>query len=353
MSTQTHFNTVTSGGAASMGIRGRLAAFVSMAIATVLCSTPFTAVLVLGWIMRLMRREIVIEIGRHASPDGRRDINRRTALAGISNLPDLAATVRFPGWWRGLWDTVRSAVRAFLATSLAVLPFGILLLLSWWAGWENSFNKGYEQAWVGPVLAATGIAVAIFTLVHLPMALAHHAAERTVGAIWNIGLIRRLIGRVRWRYLVLTLTTVVLSAPLLLVQILPTFIESIAPDLSIDSPADMQAFAFGFYGAATVYLLLVLFVLRRWAARLYACAALIDGSSRLRFVGRIKQQLDRPNEPTTSAPGRVGNIIASVLMFAAWLAFLAGLYVAQFANHAWWNWISFPLTGLPWLFRPF
>ena len=52
------------------------------------------------------------------------------------------------------------------------------------------------------------------------------------------------------------------------------------------------------------------------------------------------------------APGRIGGVIAGVLMFAGWLAFLSALYVAQFANHGWWNWISFPLTGLPWIFRP-
>jgi hypothetical protein len=351
MSTQTPVQAMTTDGSAHMGVLGRLAAIVNVAFVVILCFTPFTAVLVLGWIMRLMRREIVIEIARLGQPDGRRDVNRRTALRSISALPQLADTIRFPGWWKGLWGTVRSAFRAILAICLAVLPFGALLLLSWWAGWENSFNKGYEQAWVGPVTAAAGILLALFTLVHLPMALAHHAAEERVGAIWDIGLIRRLIAKVRWRYLILTLVTVVLSVPLLLLQILPTFIENIAPDLASKTPAEIQGFALGYYGAATVYLVFSLFVLRRWAARLYARAALLEKSNELRFVRQIAEQLDRPDMPSRRVPSRVGGIVTGMFMLAGWLAFLTGLYVAQFANHAWWNWINFPLTGLPWIFR--
>jgi hypothetical protein len=324
----------------------------NVTIAVILCLTPFSAVVALGWIMRLMRREIVIEIGRHSQSDGHRDVSRKAALTRISALPQLANTVRFPGWWKGLWDTICSAFKAIFAVSLAILPFGTILLVSWWAGWENSFNKGYEQAWVGPVLALVGIALAMFTLVHLPMALAHHAAEQRVGAIWEVGLIRQLIGRVRWRYLMLTLVTVVLSGPIFLLQILPTFVENISPELSTASPAEIEAFVFRYYGAATLYLVLALFVLRRWAARLYTRAALLHRSNELQFIRQVTEELEQQEMPLRPAPGRFGGIIAGVLMLAAWLAFLASLYVAQFANYAWWNWISLPLTGLPWIFRP-
>lgn len=37
------------------------------------------------------------------------------------------------------------------------------------------------------------------------------------------------------------------------------------------------------------------------------------------------------------------------LAAATWTAFIAQLYVAQFANHAWWNWLNHPLIGLPWI----
>lgn len=352
MSTDTTLHAPAPEGAARRGVFHRIAAIVNITIVMVLCLTPFTAVVVLGWIIRLMRREIVIEVTRHSQLNGRRDVSRKTALMKMSTLPQLEATARFPGWWKGFWDTIRSAFKATVAVSLAVVPFGTILLLSWWAGWENSFNKGYEQAWVGPVLAAIGSALAVFTLVHLPMALAHHAAEQRVAAIWNLGLIRRLIGRVRWRYLMLTLATIVFAAPMFLFQILPTFIESIYPELATASPAEIEEFALRYYGAATVYLVLSLFVLRRWAARLYARAALLHQSNELHFIHQVADTLDRPPTPARPAPGRIGGIITGVLMVAGWLAFVAALYVAQFANHAWWNWINLPLIGLPWIFRP-
>ena len=352
MSAETPVHALTPDGSAGRGVFRRLAAVLNITIAIVLCLTPFTAVVVLGWIIRLMRREMIIEIGRHSRSGASRDVSRKAALVKISALPQLVNTARFPGWWKGIWDTMRFAFKAIFAVSLAILPFGAILLLSWWAGWENSFNKGYEQAWVGPVLAVTGIALAIFTLAHLPMALAHHAAEQRVGAIWEVGLIRRLIGRVRWRYLMLTLATVILSGPLFLAQILPTFIENINPEWSTASPAEMEAFVFRYYGAATVYLVFALFFLRRWAARLYTRAALLHQSDKLQFIHQVSEQLDRPEMPMNPAPGWIGGVISGLLIFAGWLAFVASLYVAQFANHAWWNWISLPITGLPWKFRP-
>lgn len=352
MSAQTTVHADTPDSAVRPGMFRRLAAVVNIIIAAVLCLTPFTAVVVLGWIMRVMRREMVIESGRYSRANGKRDVSRKVALATVHALPQLRGTARFPGWLKGFWDTLKSSLRAVFAMSLALLPFGTILLLSWWAGWENSFNKGYEQAWVGPLLAAVGIALGAFTLVHLPMALAHHAAEQRVGAIWSIGLIRRLIGRVRWRYLMLTLATIALSAPLFLVQILPAFMEGIYLGLATASPEEIEAFALFYYAGATVYLVLVLLVLRRWAARLYARAALLLQSNELRFIHQVSEMLDRPPAPARPAPGRFGGMVAGLLTLAGWLAFVAALYVAQFANHAWWNWISFPLTGLPWIFRP-
>jgi hypothetical protein len=50
--------------------------------------------------------------------------------------------------------------------------------------------------------------------------------------------------------------------------------------------------------------------------------------------------------------GWAGAAISSVLLVAVWFGLIAQLYVAQFANHAWWNWINHPIIGLPWIFRP-
>jgi len=334
-----------------IGLFGRLGIAIKTLIAMVLCLTPVTAVLVLGWFMRIMRRETAIAIARTAAPHDGKPLRRKEALTRLASIETFAPMVPFPGWWRGLWETVRSGLRATLAIAVATLPFGAVLLISWWAGWENSFNKGYEQAWVGPTLALAGTLLGIFVLAHLPMALAHHAAERRIGAIWAIGLIRRLIARVRWRYLMLTIVTVLAAAPIYLTQIVPTFIEDVAPGLDLGDLDAVETFAVQWYGAATIYLVIVLIILRRWSARLYARAALRERAPETHFANETMTAVGAGIAAPDRAPGRLGGVVVWLGLAACWLAFLAALYVAQFANHAWWIWVNHPVTGLPWIFR--
>jgi hypothetical protein len=327
---------------------GRFSAAAKIAIAVLLALTPITAILMLGWMVRLMRRETAIAIVQTEHGIGRNAALQRLASAGHRDL------VRFPGWWRGLWDTVKTGAATLVVVAIATLPFGALMLIGWWAGWENSFNKGYEQAWVGRALAFAGIAVAIFVLSHWPMMLSHYAAERRIGAIAELGVVRRLIGRVRWRYLGLSVMSVLAAAPIFLAQILPTFIEKIHPALISADPAQIASFAGRWHLAATVYSVLALIVLRRRAARLYARAILLEQPANAHFARDVARTT---NVPPSASPGkrvrRISAAVAGMLTAGAWLAFIAALYIAQFANHAWWNWVNHPLVGLPWVFRPF
>ena len=316
-------------------------------IAVLLALTPFTAVLVLGWLMRIMRREAALALARQGL-----GLKRRAAIAKLAATPVLASLTRFPGWWRGLGDTMRSALSGAMAVALATLPFGALFLLAWWAGWENSFNKGYEQAWVGPLLALLAALVAVPVLSLLPMALVHHAVTRRVGAVLEIGLIWRLVRRVRWRYVALTLGIVLAAAPLGVMRVLPVFIENVRPELAQAGPDALRALAVRWHLATTVYLIVVLVILRSAAARLYARAWLAERPTATEGMSTLADALGIARAPAVARrPGRLMGLIAGLLIAAAWLAFLAMLYVTQFANHAWWNWLNHPLIGLPWVFR--
>jgi hypothetical protein len=54
-----------------------------------------------------------------------------------------------------------------------------------------------------------------------------------------------------------------------------------------------------------------------------------------------------------SEMGRRSRILKSGLMLflcsAAWLGLVLLVYVAQFLNYFWWNWINQPILMLPWL----
>ncbi|MGI9426012.1 MAG: hypothetical protein ACR2PA_22745 [Hyphomicrobiaceae bacterium] len=330
------------------GLVQRLLNLVRVAIAVLLALTPVTAILVLGWLVRVMRREVIIEVLRRG-----RKIGRKPALAAIAASSEFTPYARFPGWWSGLWDTIRQGLMATVVVAALTLPFGLLMLVSWWAGWENSFNKGYEQAWVGPVLALFGALAAVAILTHAPMAFSAFATEGRLAAAFELRRIRRLMSAVRWRYLLLTVSSVILMAPLFLAQILPTFVEQINPKLAGADAATIKAFANRWHLLATVYLVLVALVLRRWAARLYARAVLTTGGGGSEFVNAVAGQFDiRLDNLEPPRRSRVGMVLSTVFVSAAWLGFLAMLYIAQFANHAWWSWVNHPLLALPWIFRP-
>lgn len=327
---------------------GRFSAAAKIAIAVLLALTPITAILMLGWMVRLMRRETAIAVIQNGHGIGRNAALQRLASAGHRDL------VRFPGWWRGLWDTVKTGAATLVVVAITTLPFGALMLIGWWAGWENSFNKGYEQAWVGRALAFVGIAVAILVLSHWPMMLAHFAAERRIGAIAELGVMRRLIGRVRWRYLGLSVASVLAAVPVFLAQILPTFIEKVHPSLISADPAQIASFAGRWHLVVTIYLVLTLMILRRQAARLYARAVMLEQPATAHFARDIAKTTNVPSQGlATRRVRRISAAVAGLLTAGAWLAFVAALYIAQFANHAWWNWVNHPLIGLPWVFRPF
>ncbi len=331
------------------GLKARARGLFSIGVAIALALTPVTAILVLGWFMRIMRRETAIALLRYGAPGK----TRSAALEDFAHVGELAGMQRFPGWWQGLMETFRAGARATAALAVATLPFGVLLLLAWWAGWENSFNKGYEQAWVGPSLALAGALLAVVVLMHLPMALAHHAAERRIGAIRELRLIRQLISRVRWRYLLFTIFMVLAAGPVFLAQIVPTFIEGVFPHLATAGPEEIRSFAGRWHLSFTVYTVLILLLLRRWSARLYARALVAEGAEASAYARLVRGAAGLDHTHALEPPRRWPGFVSNLLTAALWLGFIAALFVAQFANHAWWNWISGPIYGLPWVFRPY
>jgi len=336
----------------------------SAVVTILLALNPVTAILVLGWLVCLMRRETAIAVAGILEGLGRRDAIRRLgATAEFAPLAAwtgwLAASTRRTSWtgrhFGGLVETVRAGIAAGVAILLATLPFTALLLAGWSAGWENSFNKGYEQAWVGPALSLAGIVLALFVLSHLPMALAHFAAERRLSAIFELSTIRALMREQRWRNLWLALLAVVAALPIAAAQILPVFIENWWPGFA-DMPAEViEATARRWHVAPTIYLVIVLIYLRRAQARCYARAALALPPDRTPFCHAVAHALGREASRAPKARakrGWAGAAISGVLLVAVWFGLIAQLYVAQFANHAWWNWINHPIIGLPWVFRP-
>ena len=80
---------------------------------------------------------------------------RQLARSYLSQLAEVIRTDRFrlEAAVRGLIANFREGLGATVALAALTLPPGTCMAISWYAGWNNSFNKGYEHAAFGPLLA--------------------------------------------------------------------------------------------------------------------------------------------------------------------------------------------------------
>ncbi len=313
----------------------------NVVIGTLLCLTPVTAVFVLGWTLRFMRNIVL----RRLSPD--------PALSGGTGwLLGPRGSGRITRLVGGAWQNARSGFAAALSLAAATLPFTGLWLGSWWAGWENSFNKGYEQFWVGPTLGLTGVAIGLWVMAHLPMALAHQAVEARSFALFEIRRVRRLVAFAGWRYVFFAAFMVFAALPLFAARGLPAFIDGVIPGFT-DRPLEQIEQVAGVIDLAKAgYIFVSLLVLRAWSARLYARAAgravnagepeLWQGSTIARLAGHAA------NGAPVRLPWRLFRFIRLVLLMAIWFGLVAQIYLGQFLNQNWWYWLNHPYLLLPW-----
>jgi hypothetical protein len=300
----------------------------TLIIGTLLCMTPVTAVLVLGWLMSRMRWLA-----------GTQEAVRPRWVLGVRGSGLLG---RFLG---GFAANAREGLLAALSLFLATMPFGVIWLLSWWAGWENSFSKGYEQAWVGPLLGMTGVLVFCLTMVWLPMALVHQAVENRALALFEWRKVRSVARHTRWDYPFFGLVSVVLALPLFGQRVLVVFASDLIPGFDTMGAEDVARIASGITLATAAYVFISLVLLRGWSARIYARAV-------ARALAGPDASLWRDTSLLVTADGRrswkLTHWVRATLLAFIWFGLIAQIFVGQFMNHDWHLWVTHPFTFLPW-----
>jgi len=280
-------------------------------VGTFLCLSPLTSILALGWIIRRMQLSV----------------QRRQGVAGIT--PGWVLGERGSGWLTrligGLAANIRVGLSGALSLGLASLLFTLPWLLAWWAGWDNSFNKGYEQAWAGPALFFAGIGAYLFVMLHLPMALAHQAATGRWLALFEWRAVRRVVARTGWRHVLFAFMSVFFALPLFAARGLPVFVEDTIPGFANFTPEQVGNVA-GIAGlAVAAYVFASLWWLRSWSARIYADADARD-----------------------AAPNLIFRTLRNGALATIWFGLVVLIVVAQFLHHSWWAWQTHPAFLLPW-----
>lgn len=309
------------------GVLGRV---VRLALAGLMTLGPVGSVVVLGWLQRRMSATVartwsdpVPSPGLILGPPGAGRLSR--ALGGLA--ANLAAGAGALGLLAAL-----------------TLPFTLPLAGAWWAGWVNSFTKGYEDAAVGPAVFLAGWALAMPVLVLLPLALAHAAVEGRATAGLHLPRVWSAARSAGWRLPALHLATAVLALPFLALQALPVFLHHIVPGYPDLAPEVISDLRLRLSLAGAVWSVVALVLLRGMAARTYAIAA-------PRAAARDPALWQGTRAATIPVPARRARLTALWLALSGAAAAMlpAQVLVAQFLNHRPWAWITHPFWGLPWV----
>ena len=269
---------------------------------------------------------------------------------------------------RSLFQNLKIGVQAVFNTWVLTLPGCVLMLFSWYAGWHNSFNKGYEQAAVGPILGFGGIFLFVAAMYYVPMAQMRQASTGDWRAFFQFKLVWQLI-RKRWLMcLGLAMLFTAFSVPVTILKTVPEFFPQINPKLTELPPVEALQFAKTYYFYAAFVLFGAFVVLRLVAARIYASSLLACVQSgalpqealaesewetlhRLNLL-QVKPEPERHFLVRTIAwlGTKFGRATTGFVLFLVWFSFVAQIYVSEFfmKSPAGRGWLNQPLVQLPW-----
>jgi hypothetical protein len=311
-------------------------ALVNGMIGTLLCTGPVTAVIALGWLVRRSGHLARHRFGTVAEAPGWL-LGPREANGRPTGHVALALG--------GLGANIRSGIIALAALLAWTLPFTLLWLGAWWAGWENSFNKGYEQAFVGPLVFLFGAVLAMLVAPALPVMLTHVAVEERLSAAFELRRLRSLIGQAGWRIPALSLIATLFALPFAAARGLIGTATDWAPWVAELSPEDLAALQGQITLALAALAFLTAWTLRSLAAHLYATAA-------ARAAGLKPGLWDGTQAAEGAMPARAASRFWTALFYTLAMMMTLGLafliLAGQFLDHAWWRWIFHPALTLPW-----
>lgn len=346
--------------------------------------------LVAGWTARAARRQTLLTWWRRspvrASGQSFHEfLAQDPALAEwvtwprwILGTPAGSASVSHPGqpgplrraWSRafgGLLANARLGLAMIATTAVVTLPGALLWATAWYAGWQNSFNKGYENAWFGPTMYFLGMGLFSVAMLYVPLAQARLASTGDWRRFFDTQVVMTLIRR-RWLASAgLAVIWGLVSGGALILKTLPAFAQYV-PDLADLSPAEALKQSQDFFFLAALVFFPAYVLLRLLAARIYASGlrdAFQSGALGEESLGpeewRSLNRLGLLTPLGQAAPGRflrlarwlatrAGQITAATVVFAGWFAFSFLVAVSEFAartelGRGWWNQ---PMIQVPW-----
>lgn len=352
-------------------------------IAAALCMSALFSILAVGWVMRLMHRN-TLKAWHRRSEAGRAG---EKFIDFAANDPATVEHRHWPNWFLGqtantdgggikrtartllgsLWANARIGLPGIVNVWVLTLPPCLIMLFSWYAGWDNSFNKGYEQAYVGPGLGMLGIFLFALAMLYVPIAHARQASTGNWRSFYDFGLVWRIIRRRRWACVGFAAAVWVLALPINVMKIAPIgFGES--PAWAAMTDAQYLEALQGYYFWCCVAVFAIYTLVGVLSARIYAGGLLAlvrsgevtvdelaDGErDALKRLGLTDAE-PRPRRhlvvrTALGAGGWLARFGATVTAMLLWVTLVIHhVYVpAFFVYHGPPSWLNQPFVMLPW-----
>ena len=342
------------------------------------CQGALVAVVGAGWACRVAGRSAVKAWWKGQAAPG----DRFRGAARVN--PFLQSYERTPNWiwsndrerhgkvvrWlHGLVSNFWLGARVWFHSLVFLALPSALMMVSWYSGWDNSFNKGYEQFAVGLELGWLGLFLMAVVMLYLPMAQARFAMTQGVRSFYSFRLNRTLV-RTQWMAcLGLVAGYGLAGLPLMAADGLLGLImeEKSAQDPSAFSEltaAQALGILKSYFFWWGFYVFSAFVMLKCWAARVYARGvrrALLCGRLSLDdFSDRERQAIEAwhvASGPTVTR-GRVRSLGSNVTRLfvggtaavVLWLGFGVQTHVKQFLNgqDELRRWVNNPLVQIPW-----
>jgi hypothetical protein len=270
-------------------------------VGALFCLNYFTSILVVGWMYRWMQAAVLRSWWRRSGRAGLETFEEFCAALGPSapaprprwflreparetlarpiihsapagRLRRAARLFMLP--WHSLWLNLKRGVQALFCTYLLTGWGCLVMLFSWEFGWLNSFNKGYEQAIIGPLTGFTGIFLFIAAMLYVPMAQVHQAVTEDYRAFFDFRFVWRLIQARPLGYLGVALVLALVSLVFAGLKTVPAFLDGHLDSWTDASDAELLQKLQTYLFCCALALFPALLVTRRAMARNYAAAVL-------------------------------------------------------------------------------
>lgn len=362
-------------------------------IGTLFCQMALFALFVVGWAQRYMQRCVVrrwfrIKQGKFTPREWEVFVNQDAELAYLNKAPNwfwrqkgiawpqsepgfkgfiklLGPRIAFP--LHSFGKNLKLGFQAIINIWIFTLPACVLWLYAWHAGWNNSFNKIYEQAYVGPLTGILGFLLFIAAMFYVPMAHTRQAATGQWRSFFEFDLVWRIV-RDRWLSVIgLAALFSLVSLPLSIMKMAPVFMMQSGSNLATMSDMELLGFLRGYYLFVGLLGFIAYVSLRVVSARIYAKGVLrCVEKGRLsieqlapverRVMGRlgvIALDAQEPRHVIVRAGAWTGRRFFGVTGFAVlviiWFSFVAQIFISEFFNyHPFRAWMNQPLVQLPW-----